>query len=334
MNSSLLNNRSLRITEVHQRLSAILFPLEQLRIEVRKRRTIFYISLLITLVAIVLYLYFYTHYFLYGWIFVIFMSVVFGFFYYFYVSKKSRQLATDFNQKVVPIIIEEFFPDSKYYPDHHVSMTEYWNSNLFRNGVDRYDGNRMFEGTFGKTDIQFSHLHTEYKTESRGKNGSTNTAWHTIFRGIFMIANSNKAFNGQTYVLPDTAERLFGFIGKWFQEKLGSRGRGELVYMESPDFEKKFVVYSTDPVEARYLLTPNMQHYFVQLSDHIGGEDIHASFIDGRLYLALSGHFELFSFWMRKSLLDPETMRHYCQNLCDILSIIEILDLNTRIWGK
>lgn len=334
MNSSLLTNRSLRITEIHQRLSAILFPLEQLRIEVRKRRTIFYISLLITLAVIVLYLYLYTQYFLYGWIFVIFMSVVFGFFYYFYVSKKSRQLATDFNQKVVPIIIEEFFPDSKYYPDHHVSMTEYWNSNLFRNGVDRYNGNRMFVGTFGKTDIQFSHLHTEYKTESRGKNGSTNTTWHTIFRGIFMIADSNKAFNGQTYVLPDTAERLFGFIGKWFQEKLGSKGRGELVYMESPAFEKKFVVYSTDPVEARYLLTPSMQQYFVELLEHMGNKSVHVSFINGKIYLGLSGSFDLFNISLSKSFNDVGTMEYYTKDLLHILSVIEILDLNTRIWGR
>lgn len=249
--------------------------------------------------------------------------------YYFWIVIDKNHLIIDFNDKVVPHIINEFLTDSHFDANAIICSSEYWRSDLFKKEEDRYSGDSFISGVLGKTFLQFSRLHTEYERRTR-----KSTTWVTIFKGVFLVADSNKRIENRVYILPDSAEWSLGGIGKWMQERFGGSGRGEMVYLEDPEFERRFVVYATDPVEARYLLTPNMQHYFVQLSDHIGGEDIHASFIDGRLYLALSGRFELFSFWMRKSLLDPETMRHYCQNLCDILSVIEILDLNTRIWGK
>lgn len=334
MNNSLLANCSHRISEVHQRLSAILFPIEQLRIDVRKRRRIFLLTLFSSIAICVVLLVLVPMLLMYVWIFIIGLLVALGIFYYYYVNKKHSKLATEFNHQVIPIIVEEFFPESKFSSNDHISMPEYWSSKLFKSRVDRYSGDQLFYGTFGQTDIRFSYLHTEYKTQTRNKNGGNTTTWHTIFKGIFMIADSNKTFKGETFIFPDTAERLLGGVGRWFQEKLGSTGRGEMVYMENPLFEKKFVVYSTDPVEARYLITPSMQQYFLDLLNHMGNQSINVSFIEGKIYLGLSGSFNLFNIKLNKSFNDVATIEYYSKNLLQILSVIEILDLNTRIWGK
>ena len=87
--------------------------------------------------------------------------------------------------------------------------------------------------------------------------------WNLGFRNFFpnQEKNSygyqdfNKHFNVKTYVLTDTAEKMFGFLGKKLQSMNSSRD--DLVYLENPDFEKQFVVYSSDQIEARYILSPS-----------------------------------------------------------------------------
>ena len=67
-------------------------------------------------------------------------------------------------------------------------------------------------------------------------------------------ADFNKNFQGRTIILPDFAQNAFGdFIGSWLQSK--NQAREELVKMDNPDFEKEFVVYSNDQIEARYILS-------------------------------------------------------------------------------
>ncbi len=51
----------------------------------------------------------------------------------------------------------------------------------------------------GYTAVEFSQVHAQYKTESSrtDSDGHTETDehWHTIFKGIFFIADFNKHFN-------------------------------------------------------------------------------------------------------------------------------------------
>ncbi len=332
MAETLLHNSDQRIQDLQFQLQYLLKPIEESRLEIRKRIKIFWIILLLLLLASGLS----------GWYFqnTVIVLVIVGIIiaacitYFFWINSPQNILIDNFNKNIVPHIVAEFLHDSNFHAEKFISEYEYGNSGLFRQRVDRYNGNNYVSGTLGETFTHFSKLHSEYKTQTHTKNGGTKTTWHTIFKGIFLIADSNKHFQGNTYILPDTAERTLGGVGRWFQEKFGSSGRGEMVYMENPIFEKLYVVYATDPVEARYLLTPSMQQYFIELANYVGKDSIHVSFTDGKLYLALSGSFDLFSLRMNKCLTDPKTIKYYTENLLRILKVIEILDLNTRIWGK
>jgi len=332
MSESLLHNSEKRAAELHSTLQYLLEPLETSRIDIKKRLRIFLIVLLcIILIQAGLIIFFQKEFMFWILAAIIILSIII---YFVWINSPKSSLTGRFHKEIVPHIVAEFISESSFLADDFISTQEYFNSGLFHRGVDRYNGSSLTSGKLGNTSIKFSKLHTEYKTQTRTKNGGTKTTWHTIFKGIFLIADSNKNFQSTTYIFPDTAERALGGIGKWFQEKFGGSGRGEMVYMEDPVFEKKFVVYASDPVEARYLLTPSMQEYFIDLSKHLGSDSIHASFINGKLFLALSGNFDLFNFDINKSLKNPDTIKYYTRNLINILSVIEILDLNTRIWGK
>ena len=104
--------------------------------------------------------------------------------------------------------------------------------------------------------FEFFEAHLEEKRTTRDSNGRTSTTWVTVFRGQCWVIDAPKTFHGTTRVSRDSG--LFNALGA-----LGSKySRAKL---ESPDFEKAFEVYTTDQVESRYLLTPDVMQSFLDL---------------------------------------------------------------------
>src|SRR5690606_28612315 len=154
--------------------------------------------------------------------------------------------------------------------------------------IDRYSYEDSFSGVVGATSFRFSEVHAEYKTTTTDSKGNTRTQWHTICRGIFFVADLNKHFQGQTFVLPDTAEPALGGCSRGLQSlssAIDSRP-GELVQMEDPTFERLFAVYSTDQVEARYILSPSLMERLVALRNDVG-DKMAVSFVDSCIFIAI-----------------------------------------------
>jgi hypothetical protein len=226
-------------------------------------------------------------------------------------------------------------PGAEYDSTKCHSRSVYEHSLLYATGVDRYRGNNYVAGKLDKTALSFSFLHTEYKTETYdSKTKTTRTTWHTIFQGVFMQMDSNKNFAGKTLVYPDTAEKYLGGFGKWLQKNTGSgiSGVGKMVYMENVKFEKAFVVYSTDPVEARYLITPKIQEQILAMK-HLLKKDLRLSFVNNSIYIAINRD-NIFKLNDKLSFKEPETLRYYMRDLIELLTLIHLLDLNIRIWGR
>jgi len=253
-----------------------------------------------------------------------------GVFYLFY-RKRMKALKTSYKQNIISRIIKFIDPSLYYAPENHISQSDYRKSNLFLQDVDRYSGDDLVSGTIGNTSIKFSEIHSEYKTESTDNKGNRKTSWHTIFEGIFFIADFNKHFLGETVVLPDVAERLLGRLGNLFQK--ANFNRGQLIKMEDPEFEKNFVVYGNDQVEARYILSPALMRRILQLKSKSGGVP-YFSFNSSKVFIAISTRKNLFEPPFFRSMLNYKVTEEYHQYLCLCVSIVEELDLNTRIWTK
>jgi len=241
---------------------------------------------------------------------------------------KFKIYRNDFKNNVVRKIVEAINPEFQYNPKAHVSTYTYEQSRMFLQRADRYSGDDYVTGKIEKTDFEFSEFKSEYKTETT-QNGQRKTEWHTIFHGIFFHAEFNKHIEGETFIEPDTAERLFGKFG----QKLQFSSKGKLVKLENPEFEKRFAVFSTNQTEARYILTPTMMEAMVNIQNKVGRK-FHFSFIGNRVYCGVS---------FNKSLFEPRIMQSGVR-LADvefmyrIFSLIELLihemNLNTRIWTK
>ncbi len=236
----------------------------------------------------------------------------------------------NFKANVVAELVRLYNPEWEYQFDSFISERDYLMSGIFPHHCDRYSGDDLVIGKIEKTDFQFSELHAQYKQVTYGSKGQRREHWVTIFRGLFMHADFNKNFSGTTYVLPDTAERLFGSFGKSLQ-KLSSRG--QLIKLENIEFEKRFVVYSSDQVEARYILTPAIMEAMVNLSERASGTT-YFSFVGSRVYFARSFSSELFEPNLFRSGVNYGDLKEMFDLFGLILALIQELNLNTRIWTK
>ena len=101
---------------------------------------------------------------------------------------------------------------------------------------------------------------------------------------------------------------------------------------ENRKFEKEFVVYSTDPVEARYLITPKIQEEILSMKN-ILKTDFRLSFVSGHIFIAIARD-RIFRLRPSLSFTDPATPRYYLRDILELLTLIHLLDLNIRIWTK
>ncbi len=244
--------------------------------------------------------------------------------------KRKRAYRQIFKSEVVAEIVRLFDPNWNYSADLGITQADYGQSGLFRHQVDRYQSEDMVSGSIDKTDFQFSEIHSEYKQVTHGTKGERREHWVTIFRGLFMHADFNKNFLGTTYVLPDTAERILGAFGQSLQ-KLSLRG--DLVKLENVEFEKRFVVYSSDQVEARYILTPAIMEAMVDMATRFGN-DVFFSFVGTRVYFARSFSVGLFEPNVFRSGVNYHDMKEMFGLFGMISVLVQELNLNTRIWTK
>jgi hypothetical protein len=243
----------------------------------------------------------------------------------------SSKYVHAFKNQVVRPIVQYISPDLTYLPKNGISESRFRASGIFRHRVDRYRCEDMVRGLVDKTRIEFSEIHAEYKTETRDSKGHRRTQWHTIFQGLFFIADFNKHFKGRTFVLPDSAEKLFGQLGQKLQA-IG-KSHGELVKLEDPEFEREFAAYSTDQVEARYILSPALMRRMLDFKNKTG-EKVYFSFTGGEVNIGIASTKNRFEPKLFSTVLDIELAREFVNDLQLALDVVEDLNLNTRIWTK
>lgn len=149
------------------------------------------------------------------------------------------------------------------------------------------------------------------------------------FQGMFAVAEFNKTIKGRTVILPDFFEKRIGYLAKTLQSM--NFERDKLVDLEDIKFEKEFVVYSTDQVEARYILSPALMARITALKRKID-RPIMLSFTGNKLYLAVEHPYGFLSLPENKNLLESDALETFYQDIATAIDIVEDLNLNNKIW--
>ncbi|MEG1979079.1 MAG: DUF3137 domain-containing protein [Victivallaceae bacterium] len=222
-------------------------------------------------------------------------------------------------------MVQAIDPGLKYDSQGAVRQGKFEDSKIFLSTPNRYHGEDLVCGSFGGIRMEFSEI--DAKVEQRSSKGATTQI--QIFKGVFMIIDCNKFFKHTTVVVPDAAEGLMGQLLGNFLQNMNMMRSGSLMRMENVDFEKKFVVYADDKVEACYLLTPNIMEIMCELQ--VRYPKIAFSFRHNSLYVAIPRSQNLFEY---PAELSFEAFAKVYFQIVEFISFIPKLGLDVRIWSK
>ena len=222
------------------------------------------------------------------------------------INNKSKIFSSFYKEEVVDEIIHAFCPNATYSPNNGVSEDLFRNSGLFTS-PDRYHAEDLIEGCLDRTSFICSEVHAEERRARSTKNG-VQYYWEDIFKGFLFIADFHKEFQGETTVLRDS----------FFKIKMGA----SRVKMENPDFEKVFDVFSTNQIEARYLITPSMMERMLKLDSNFK-KGITISFRNSMILVAIPDSKNRFEADVWSSLSDMSILK---SDFAVLQSLLEIVD--------
>ncbi len=263
--------------------------------------------------------------------------------------------------KIMKVALNKMFPEFKFDPRKQITAQQIEESKLLPNYVqirkkqNQYRTYNMNFGTLtgkvGRTSIllgdvniinqdvygsflmyvpMFAHIYLAYNfikpwfskhhsTEHLGSN----------FVGMVAVVDFNKSFNGHTIILPDLMEKKVGYLAKNLQAL--NIIRGQLVHLENPEFENDFVVYSTDQVEARYILSTSLMERISLLKRKID-KPVMLSFNKKKLYLGVQHPDGFLCLDKEQNLLTSNVFEKVYEDILAAIHIVEDLSLNTSIW--
>lgn len=223
-------------------------------------------------------------------------------------------------------------PEFQYTPQATFPAEIYKSCGVFSPSYDVANAEDHVAGVLDKTQFEFQEIRTYRKETSRDSKGRTTTRYIPIFQGILFLADFNKNFKGHTIVQSDVSEKALGIFGRATQRLMGAVSNMKLVELENPEFEHHFKVSSTDPTEARYLLSPKFMEALLALRGKYG-QGVQVAFLNSTIVIAIphSASFMEVGTNLEKM---SESLQRFGHELVDMLEIIEDLELNNRIWNK
>ncbi|MEC9328306.1 MAG: DUF3137 domain-containing protein [Pseudomonadota bacterium] len=208
---------------------------------------------------------------------------------------------------IFPIIVS-FLGDYKYTAEIDDRIDQYDDFGIVSSHDSEYSEDQIV-GTYKGVEIDLFETHLTKKSGS-GKNRRT----VTVFKGIVISLSLNKTFEGKTIVKKDR-----GRLVNWVSDKFSSL---EAVNLEDPRFEKEFEVYSTDQVEARYLLTTSFMERLVGLREAFGGQGIQCSFYQNQLLMMIS---------IKRDMFEPGSIFEHEDFVDDAKSLLKEMNIIFQI---
>ena len=105
----------------------------------------------------------------------------------------------------------------------------------------------------------------------------------------------------------------------------------EKVVLEDPKFMEKYKLYSTDQVEARYLITTAFMERFYNLKTAFGAKEVKCSFVEEYLIIAISSEIDLFEIGdLFKSFNDKQCIKQFFEQLQAIHNMIDYFKLDEK----
>lgn len=184
----------------------------------------------------------------------------------------------------------------------------------FANASKTFDD--CFLGEYRKVKVAMSEC--QYSVNS-GNNS------RTVFQGIVIRFSMNKNFEGITIIRPKESCCSDNY-------KDLKKAKLSEVKLEDPEFAKKYVVYSTDQVEARYLITTSFMERFKMIENAFASEFAYCSFKGKSIYIAPHTGTDLFNLCsLVKPIGNSEQFETLFYEFASILDLVDYFKLDKKL---
>ncbi len=260
-----------------------------------------------------------------------------------YFSRKTFK--KKFESKVKPLIMESLM---KAFGNFHwtekplIKSSELFNAKIFGKFTKRNDDDNFY-GKYNDVDIvinemalyEYKDISAKYRNIYKEGEELFNPEYYVksemrkkyvqTFYGIVLKVPMNKNFTGETFV---GSEELIN------PEKHDL----EQVQLEDVEFNKIFSSFSTNQVEARYILTASFMERLKEISKEFKTKSIFAyqtvsaAFLNNTAYIAISSAGrDMFSICdFSKPLTNAEQYQKLFNDIISVISIIDTLKLDTK----
>jgi len=220
-----------------------------------------------------------------------------------------------FKREIVAEIVKGVSPGSSYEPFSYVQPDVFDQSGLFER-LGEVRGDDLVRGRLGETPFEACEIDRHYST------GGEHSHTVPVFHGLFFCLDFNKTIHGRTIVQARKHDDV----------SLASRRDLARVTLENADFEAQYEVFSTNPVEARYILTPVLMERILEIHEKTQ-RTICLSFADNRAFVAIDYGRALFEPSIGET-TSFEALAEMAGHFQLAGLVVQELDLNTRIWTK
>jgi len=245
-------------------------------------------------------------------------------------AKPEKKFIQQYKNIVIQKSIAILNNSVKYFPERFLLKEQYLKCRLFNTeNIYTFTGKNLITGNYENGNFSFSELEVITRHEQRS-NGKTETTYNTVFNGILYESDFNKNFKGYTCIKPDYLHKLLGSnAGERINELLTYRD-AKIVNLEDILFEQEFAVYSTDQIEARYILTPAFMEKICRLKNAVKNP-LHMSFSNNKMYVALPFEFDLLAPVLLRSINKPSHVEPIYNTLQILIHLATDLHLNIRL---
>ncbi|MFT5789405.1 MAG: hypothetical protein ACI8SJ_001521 [Shewanella sp.] len=234
-----------------------------------------------------------------------------------WINRPIKHYKQDVKQRIYPQIFKYFGSDFIFSRDHKMSLKGLKSSKILPH-YDSASFDDYVQGTYKGVEIALNELHL---TKQVQRDKTTDTV--SVFKGVVIELSSHKAFQGHTVVVKNRGG-LINFLS-------GSFKGLERVKLEDPLFEKQFDVFSTDQIEARYLLTVTFMERLQALSSSFDNK-IQCAFYQDRLLIMLQSkenRFEMASIF--KGATFEYEFSQINKEMKQLFAIVDVLKLDKSI---
>lgn len=223
-----------------------------------------------------------------------------------------------YKESLVKEIAGELFENLSYDPNRGYKKDEIKDTRLMKIGnvfesEDLMTG--MYRGVkFSRADLRIENIQSTGKSTTRIE----------YFRGSWLMVASDKKIRGSLQIMSNGIRFADKYKEGFFS---GGENRRHKIESEDVDFNREFRIMASDDADAFYVLTPRMMQDLKALKRALGCE-IMVAWIGGRIHVAVYSHKNSLEppVWSELHLEDER--RKIEKDLCDVRTVVDILNLS------